>query len=284
VAVNEAADPPMEPRRPSWHFVPGHADHLSAGQIAAHDRQRELGADAERQLIKLLGSVFPPGSVVADVGGGTGVAAPLLAAAGLRGVLLDISSSMLAVAASRGVPCVQADLCGAPIATRSVDGIYAAYVIQNIPAWRRALAELARVVKPDGVVLIALGGPPVDDLSCELSLRYFEALRERGADRVGVAAEASGLRDADDVITVLHDHGLDLAAIHHVDGQQRRSIRDIVDQRAANPFAVRAPGHVVEAARDQTLAWAASRFGDPDLARTFRVRHTLHDFRPASRG
>jgi hypothetical protein len=87
VAVNEAADPPMEPRGPSWHFVPGHADHLSAGQIAAHDRQRELGADAERQLIKLLGSVFPPGGA----------------------------------------------------------------------AWRRAPAELARVVKPDGVVLIAPG-------------------------------------------------------------------------------------------------------------------------------
>jgi SAM-dependent methyltransferase len=274
----------MELRSPSWQFVPGRGDQLSEEQIAAHDRQRELGADGERQLIKLFSSVFPARGVVADVGGGTGVAAPLLAAAGLRGVLLDISSSMLAAAASRGVPRVQADLCDAPFAARSVDGVYAAYVIQNIPAWRLALAEVARVIKPDGAVLIALGGPPVDDLSCELSLHYFRALRECGADRVGVAAESSGLRDPDDVIAALDSQGLDLAATHHVDGQQRRSIRDLVNERAANPFAVRAPGHVVIAARDHTLAWARSQFGDPDIPRTFRVRHTLHDFRAASLG
>jgi len=47
---------------------------LTAAQIAAHDRQRELGAGGERQLIRLFGSVFPAGGLIADAGGGSGLA------------------------------------------------------------------------------------------------------------------------------------------------------------------------------------------------------------------
>jgi ubiquinone/menaquinone biosynthesis C-methylase UbiE len=181
---------------------------LDATQIAAHDRQRELGADGEHQLIQLYKSVYPPRGLIADAGGGTGLAAPLLAAAGLRVALLDISASMLA-AASWPVPRVQIDLCRLPLRPRTLDGIHAAYVIQNIPDWRRALAEISLVLKPDGAVLMALGNVPADEISSQVSRHYLDALRDADASRVGVAAESTGLRAAEDAVAAMSSLGLD---------------------------------------------------------------------------
>jgi SAM-dependent methyltransferase len=82
--------------RSSARAAPG--EQLTLAQIAAHDRQRELGSDGDRQLSRLFGVVYPAGGLIADAGGGTGLATPLLCAAGLRVVLVDISASMLAAA------------------------------------------------------------------------------------------------------------------------------------------------------------------------------------------
>jgi len=157
---------------------PGAAsNYLSAAQIALHDRQRELGPAGEAQLIEVLGRVFPAGGIVADVGGGTGVAAPFLAAAGLRSVLLDISWSMLAAGTRGLVPRIQGDVCRLPLSSRSVDGVYAAYVVQNVPSWRDALAEIGRILKPDGMALIAFGGPPADEVVLATGPALFPGTR-----------------------------------------------------------------------------------------------------------
>jgi hypothetical protein len=66
--------------------------------------------------------------------------------------------------------------------------------MQNIPDWRQALAEIARVVKRDGAVLVALGNPPADEVSSGVSRHYLKALRDAGAHRIGVAAESTGRR------------------------------------------------------------------------------------------
>jgi SAM-dependent methyltransferase len=255
---------------------------LTAAQIAAHDRQRELGADGERQLIRLFGSVYPAGGLIADAGGGSGLAAPQFAASGLRVVLLDISASMLA-AASWPVPRIRADLCRLPLPRCCVDGIYAAYVIQNIPHWRQALAEIARVVKPDGAVLVALGNPPADEVSSSVLRRYLDALIDAGAHRVGVVAESTGLRTADHVVAAMHDLGLELAGVHGINGLQKRSIRDLIELRSRNPFLAQAPEEIVNTARAHTLAWAANQYGDLDSPRRIPVRRVLHEFRHFSR-
>jgi SAM-dependent methyltransferase len=253
-------------------------EELTVAQIAAHDRQRELGADGDRQLTRLFGSVYPAGGLIADAGGGTGLATPLLSAAGLRVVLVDISASMLA-AASWPVPRIRADLCALPLPRRCVDGIHAAYVIQNIPAWRQAVAEIARVVKPGGAVLVALGNPPADDVSSRVTRRYLEALSDAGAHRVGVAAESTGLRAIDDAVAAMRSLGLELTGVHEIHGQQTRSVRDLIELRARNPFLAQAPAATLNSARAQTLAWAASQYGDLDSPRTIRVLRVLHEFR-----
>jgi len=253
-------------------------DKLTVAQIAAHDRQRELGAEGERQLIRLFKMAYPAGGVIADAGGGTGLTTPLLAAAGLRSVLLDISASMLA-AASWPVPRIRTDLCRLPLCPRSVDGIYAGYVIQNIPDWRQAMAEIARVIKPDGAVLAALGNPPADDVSSAVTRYYLEALSDAHGKRVGVVAESTGLRTIDDAVAAMRVLGLELGGVHEIHGQQTRSIRDIIELRSRNPFLTQAAAPAVKAALERTLAWAARQYRDIDSPRTIPVLRVLHEFR-----
>jgi hypothetical protein len=112
-----------------------------------------------------------------------------------------------------------------------------------------------------------------------VSQYYLGALRAAGAERVGVAAEAAGLRGVDDAVAVPGDLGLELAAVHEIDGHQQRSVRDVIATRSSNPFIARASSQAVAVARTQTLAWAAGRYGDLDAPRDVRVRRVLHDFR-----
>jgi SAM-dependent methyltransferase len=132
---------------------------------------------------------------------------------------------MLAAGTGNSVPRIQGDVCRLPISSESVDGVYAAYVVQNVPAWRDALAEIGRILKPDRVALIAFGGPPADEVSSQLARHYFRVLGEIGAERVGVAAESTGLRSLTDVLTATTGVGLSLTGVHYIAGQQTRSRR-----------------------------------------------------------
>jgi SAM-dependent methyltransferase len=182
-------------------------------------------------------------------------------------------------AASWAVPRVRADLCALPMPRRCVDGVHAAYVIQNIPDWRQAVAEIARVVKPGGSVLVALGNAPADEVSSSVTRRYLEALSTAGAHRVGVAAESTGLHSVDDAVAVMGRLGLELTGVHEIHGQQTRSIRDLIELRACNPFLAQAPAATVSSARAQTLAWAAGQYGNLDTPRAIRMLRVLHEFR-----
>jgi len=100
----------------------------------------------------------PPASVV-DVGGGTGVYAAPLAAAGYRVHLVDLAPRHVAIAAS--LPGVTAELGDArrlALATDSVDAgllLGPLYHLTDRADRVVALREMARVVRPGGVIAVA---------------------------------------------------------------------------------------------------------------------------------
>jgi SAM-dependent methyltransferase len=113
------------------------------------------GADPHRWAVAQLGA--PVGGVAVDLACGTGRAlAALRAAVGPAGqvIALDITREMLAEIAVRGrahlaVP-VLADATALPLATRSVDAIFAAAWLPRRPGVVAQLAELARVTRAGG--------------------------------------------------------------------------------------------------------------------------------------
>ncbi|GGU63286.1 methyltransferase [Streptomyces daghestanicus] len=102
-----------------------------------------------------------PGDRVLDAGCGTGRALPpLRAAVGPSGVVIgaDLTPAMLRAARRAGRDrdgrLLLADACRLPLRSRSLDAVFAAGLIAHLPRPEEGLAELARVVRPGGVLAV----------------------------------------------------------------------------------------------------------------------------------
>ena len=112
---------------------------------------------AYAEAVELAG--LRPGDVALDVGCGTGRALPALAAAVRptgRVLGLDITPGMLTEAGGKGASAelILADARRLPIADGAADVVFAAGLVQHLPDPLAGLAELARVTRPDGRLVI----------------------------------------------------------------------------------------------------------------------------------
>ena len=103
---------------------------------------------------------MPRGATVVDVGCGTGRALPAMGdAVGDGGIVIgiDLTPEMLTVASLQSTSEFQlllADARRLPLADGSVDVVFAAGLVQHLPDPRAGLAELARVTRHGGRLII----------------------------------------------------------------------------------------------------------------------------------
>lgn len=119
-------------------------DVLALGQVRAW----------RRATVEALG--LTRGQSVLDVAAGTGTSTAALADAGLRAVASDFSSGMMAEGRRRQphLPFVGADATALPFADDSFDGAVMSFGLRNVEEPKQALAEMKRVVKPGGPVVV----------------------------------------------------------------------------------------------------------------------------------
>jgi len=110
---------------------------------------------------RAVARLVPPGLAVCDVGTGTGVLAIELARLGCRVVAIDHSPRMLEAArtklAAEGLEDVelrQGDAAALPLEDAALDAAFAHMVLHYLPSPAEALAEMARVVRPGGAVVV----------------------------------------------------------------------------------------------------------------------------------
>jgi SAM-dependent methyltransferase len=121
-----------------------------------------------------------------EIGVGTGrIALPLLAE-GVRLVGVDIAPKMMQrlVANAGGyqpLPLAVADVTALPFGRGRFDAVLASHVLHLVAAWRDAVDEVVRVLRPGGVLLIDFGGrPPAPwSASTDAVLREFGVVRVR---------------------------------------------------------------------------------------------------------
>lgn len=126
-----------------------------------YDATRGFPPGVETRVAALLAEAgrLGPASSVLEVGIGTGrIALPL--AERVRDVTgVDLSAPMLRqLRAKRGparVQAARADASRLPFPDARFDAVVGVHVFHLIPAWREALAEVARVLRPGGVLLHA---------------------------------------------------------------------------------------------------------------------------------
>jgi SAM-dependent methyltransferase len=102
------------------------------------------------------------GEAVVDVGCGNGLYLAGLASRGHRGPVagIDMSPGMLAAARSRAPAAhlIGGDAANLPLRTGSADVALAMHMLYHVPEPARAIAELRRVTRPGGLVVVGLNG------------------------------------------------------------------------------------------------------------------------------
>jgi ubiquinone/menaquinone biosynthesis C-methylase UbiE len=116
------------------------------------------------------------GARVLEVGCGTGLVLARVAPATRSAIGVDLSPGMLARARGRGLRVVRGSVMALPFADGSFDVVYSFKVLAHVPAIERALAEITRVTRPGGRMLLEFYNP--------WSLRWI-ARRAAGARRIG---------------------------------------------------------------------------------------------------
>jgi SAM-dependent methyltransferase len=131
-----------------------------------YDNERHRGYhrlidELELDLVRRYGA----GKDVFEAGCGTGLLLREAATVARSAVGLDLSRGMLTPARARGLTVIQGSLTDVPLPSASFDLVYSMKVLAHVPPIERAVAELSRLVRPGGHLLLEFYNP--------LSLRFL---------------------------------------------------------------------------------------------------------------
>ncbi len=176
-------------------------------------RQLVEGDNAEDVAFAAVAEERP--QTVLDVGAGAGeFAERVMRELGARVLAVDLSARMVALAVERGVEAQIGDAQELPFADGSFDLVCANWVLYHVEDLGRGLAELARVLRPGGLLVAAtqgrghlmdlwelLGDPWEPELSFDdvnggpALLEHFDSVEVRRGDGVIVFHDPTALRD-----------------------------------------------------------------------------------------
>ena len=116
-----------------------------------------LGQDRHWRRVAVLAAGVRPGDTAVDVACGTGPLSAELARAGAQVVAVDFSWSMLSTGARRlghRVRWVNGDAMALPLPDACADAVTIGFGLRNLPDPAAGLAEMARVTKPGGRLVV----------------------------------------------------------------------------------------------------------------------------------
>ena len=235
-----------------------------------YDRTRAISDEAMERTISLLASELRDRGRVLEVGVGTGLLALRLHEAGIPVFGLDLSAPMLAklVEKAGGVPplpLVMGDATAMPFADGAFGAAYLRWVLHLIPDWRVALAEMARVVRPGGVLLVSLGA--FDEVG--------RAIRARFSEITGLSTDPVGLMwgNHDELDDELEGLGLRLRVLPSIPEEEEEPLGSFLDAIEDGRWSW--TWHVPEDARVDAVRelrpWAEERFGPLDRVERYEV-------------
>lgn len=132
------------------------------------------------------------GDQVLDLAAGTGTSSAAIARAGGAVLAADFSLGMMTEGRRRGAPApfVGADAQQLPFADDSFDAAVISFGLRNVQQPRQALAEMARVVRPGGRVVVCEFSTPTTALVRTVYERYLLRALPVVARRVATSADA----------------------------------------------------------------------------------------------
>jgi len=230
-----------------------------------YDRTRGLPPDTQSKVTGLLAHELSGRGLCLEPGVGTGRISLPLHEHGIPMVGADLSAPMMARLVENAgghmpFPLLRADLTRLPFASDSFGAALICHVFHLVPAWRAATVELARVVRPGGVVVINLGGPPTS-MGAEI---FRELSRQAGEQGL-----RPGANEPDEVDEAMAAAGAPLREVRAVPNTWRFTLSEHFAHLEANRSAAtwRLDDETRIRALAATKAWARERYGDLDAQR-----------------
>ncbi|GAA2865828.1 class I SAM-dependent methyltransferase [Microbacterium arabinogalactanolyticum] len=152
----------MEPNRADLGKDPSHVSGMFDQVAAGYDRTNTVmtfGNDAFWRAATTRAVAPKRGERILDLGAGTASSSASLAGSGAQVVAADFSPGMLAEGRRRhghlpNLSFVEADATNLPFKDREFDAVTMSYSLRNVQEPKKALAELFRVTKPGGRIVI----------------------------------------------------------------------------------------------------------------------------------
>jgi ubiquinone/menaquinone biosynthesis C-methylase UbiE len=203
----------------------------TAGLIAQEQDRR--AAATEERLRRLLAVTGEERAL--DVGTGAGAFALALAPLVREVVGVDIVPDLLAEGRKRApanVELIEADATELPFPLGSFDLVCTARTLHHVARPELVLAEMTRVLKPDGTMLVVDQLAPGDPLAA-IELNRFERARDASTTRILADVDLRGLFDANNLVLrwseiVSEERDLeaylDLAGCHGDDRERARAL------------------------------------------------------------
>jgi ubiquinone/menaquinone biosynthesis C-methylase UbiE len=237
-----------------------------------YDRTRHLGESALASLIPMVTAELAGADRVIEVGIGTGRIALPLMRAGLRITGVDISGEMLARlranAAGSAPPVAIADATRLPFGDHTFGGADAAHVLHLIPAWKDAVSEIIRVVRPKGVLVASRGGRASDD-------DWWTSVRREFFRAAGDPSWPPGMDRIEELDAEMRSRGAEVRQLPAIEQHESGTVNELLALLEEGVWS--ACWSIDEGTRHQAVAaardWAAANVGDLDERRT--VTETL---------
>jgi ubiquinone/menaquinone biosynthesis C-methylase UbiE len=170
----------------------------TAERLATHqDERAQALADRIRRFVVLRGD-----ERALDVGTGAGALALALAPLVREVVAVDVVPELLAEArkrAPRNVEVVEADATALPFGPASFDVAGTLRTLHHVARPELVIAELVRVCRPGGTLLVVDQIAPVDPLVA-LELNRFERTRDPSTTRILADVDLRSLFDANGLV------------------------------------------------------------------------------------
>jgi ubiquinone/menaquinone biosynthesis C-methylase UbiE len=229
-----------------------------------YDQTRELPGSYATQGIQTILDIAGPGAHLLEVGVGTGrISLPLLQR-GADVIGCDLSSRMMARFRDKlpSARLVQSDAAQLPFPPHQFDALLTIHVLHLVGPWREALREFSRVVKPGGVYIHS--GSRREEDSPHERIRAF--WRSRVEARWTPGPVRPGIKMHVEVLEELRALGAEVTEVEAARATRALVPREQIDMLAARVLSETwdVPDDVLDAAVQETRAWAEREFGDLD--------------------
>jgi ubiquinone/menaquinone biosynthesis C-methylase UbiE len=238
-----------------------------------YDATRGLSPGAMQKVVALLTEEIGGRGPCLEVGIGTGrIGLTLWEEAGVDMAGVDLSAGMLATLITKagGVPpfpLAVADATRLPFSDATFDVCLVCHVLHLIPEWESSLAEMARVLRPGGRILVDPGSASQTQTEDER-----DQVTEEFARLAGYSNQRAGVEDAEDIDAEMRARGAAVRLLPAVSDEKKGSLEELIHNLESGIYSMtwQADDRALRDAGEAVRPWARERFRDLSKQETRR--------------